>query len=235
MFQTDTLQMLRRQMAEIASSQRGRRCSRVATGISALDAIFPDGGLRRGMLVELLSAVEGAGAWTLGLALARMACGTRRGLVVIDEHSCFYPPAATGLGLDLGRCLVVRPASWRDAYAAFRQSLLCPAVGTVIGWCTRVGMVDCQRLRQAAEGGGSVGILVRPPEALRSPSGASARLLVAPLASGEPARKLRIEVLRGRGSGQALTLELDDETGDLHSSAGLAPPAAPARAAAASE
>jgi protein ImuA len=227
--------MLRKQIEEIASSQRHPQRSHVATGVSGLDSLFPEGGLRRGMLVELLSAMEGAGAWTLGLALAKKACGARRSLVVIDEHSLFYPPAASGLGLDLGRCLVVRPTTWRDAYAAFRQSLLCPAIGGVIGWCTRIGMVDCQRLRLAAEGGGSVGLLVRPPEALRSPSGASARLVVAPLASGEPARRLRVEVLRGRGSGQALTLELNDETGDVHSPSVLAPPAAQARAAAASE
>jgi hypothetical protein len=227
----EMLRVLRRRIEEIESGQRPRPPSQVSTGFAALDAVFPDGGLRRGMLLELLSATDGAGAWTLGLALARQACGERQVLVVVDEQSWFYPLAASRLGLDLRRCLVVRPASWRDSYAAICQSLLCGVVGGVIGRCSRVGTVDFQRLRLAAERGGSLGFLVRPAEALRSPTCASARLLVSPIASGRPARKLRVEVLRGRGCGQTLTLELDDETGDVRSPADVAPPATPARAA----
>jgi hypothetical protein len=225
------LQSLQRRIEEIESCQRPRTRSRVSTGVASLDALLPEGALRRGMLVEMLSSTHGAGAWTLGLAMARQACDEQQVLVVVDEHSWFYPPALSRLGLDLGRCLVVRPSGWRDAYAAICRSLLCGAVGGVIGWCARVGMVDYQRLRLAAERGGGLGFLVRPPEALRSPACASARLLVSPVASGEPARRFRVEVLRGRGRGQALTLELDDETGDVHPPAVVAPPAALARAA----
>jgi hypothetical protein len=227
----EMLRVLRRRIEEIESCQHPRPRSRVSTGVAALDALFPGEGLRRGMLVELLSATDGAGAWTLGLALARQACGERQVLVVVDEQSWFYPLAASRLGLDLRRCLVVRPAHWLDSYAAICQSLLCGAVGGVIGWCARVGTVDYQRLRLAAERGGGLGFLVRPPEALRWPTCARARFLVSPIASGEPARRLRVEVLRGRGRGQALTLELDDETGDVHPPAGVAPPATLARAA----
>jgi hypothetical protein len=225
------LRVLRKRIEEIESGQRPRPGSRVSSGVAAVDALFPGGGLRRGMLVELLSATDGAGAWTLGLALARRACEKRQVLVVVDEQSWFYPPAASRLGLDLRRCLVIRPAHWRDSYAAICQSLLCGAVGGVIGWCARIGAVDYRRLRSAAERGGGLGFLVRPPEALRSPTCASARLLVSPIASGEPARRLRVEVLRGRGCGQALTLELDDETGDVHPPADAAPPASLERAA----
>ncbi|MDR3633163.1 MAG: hypothetical protein P4L84_04950 [Isosphaeraceae bacterium] len=225
------LESLRRRIGEIESRQRPQVRPHVSSGVAALDALFPDGGLRRGLIVELVSATDGAGAWTLGLALARRVCGEGQVLVVVDEQAWFYPLAAARLGLDLGRCLVVRPAHWRDAYAALCQSLLCGAVGGVIGWCARVGTVDYQRLRAAAERGGGVGFLVRPHEALRSPSCASVRLLVSPIASGEPARRLRVEVLRGRGQGQALTLELDDETGAVHPPAGVAPPATAARTA----
>jgi protein ImuA len=225
------LRALRRRIEEIESCQRPLARSRVSSGVAALDALLPEGGLRRGMLVELLSATDGAGAWTLGLELARQACGEQQVLVVVDEQSWFYPLAASRLGLDLRRCLLIRPGCWQDAYAAICQSLLCGAVGGVIGWCARVGMVDYQRLRLAAERGGGLGFLVRPPEALRSPACASARLLVSPIASGDPARRLRVEVLRGRGRGQALTLELDDETSDVRPLSGVAPPAAPAQRA----
>jgi hypothetical protein len=227
----EMLRVLKRRIEEIETCQRPRSRSSVSTGITALDALFPGEGLRRGMLVELLSATLGAGAWSLALALARRACGEHKVLVVVDEQASFYPVAASRLGLDLGRCLVVRPAHSRDSYAVVCQSLLCGAVGGVIGWFGRVGTVDYQRLRRSAERGGGVGILVRPPEAVRFPTCASARLLVSPIASGEPARKLRIEVLRGRGRGQALVMEIDDETGDVHPPTSLAPATTQARRA----
>jgi protein ImuA len=226
----ELLQVLRKRIEEIELRQLPRSSSRVLTGVAALDACFPGEGLRHGMLVELLSASDGAGAWTLGLALARQACDEGQFLVVVDGQSWFYPPAASRLGLDLRRCLVVRPARWQDSYAAISQSLLCGSVGAVVCWCGNVGMVDYQRLRLAAESGGGLGVLVRPLDALRAPTRASARLLVSPIASGEPTRRFRLEVLRGRGCGQALILELDDETGDVHPPADMASPATSPRA-----
>jgi hypothetical protein len=151
--------------------------------------------------------------------------------MVVDTHAWFYPPAASRLGVDLQRCVVVRPPAPKEAYAAICQALSCAAVGGVVGWCARVGMVDYQRLRLAAERGGGLGFLVRPPEALGSPACASARLLVSPIASGLPQRRVRVEVLRGRGKGQEVTLEIDDETGDVHSLSGMAHSEAPARSA----
>jgi len=181
------------------------------------------------MLLDLISSAEGAGALTLGLLLARRACGEQQVLVVVDEHGWFYPLAASRLGIDLRRCLVIRPRGWRDAYSAICQSLSCPEVGGVIGWCARIGMVDYQRLRLAAERGGGLGFLVRPAESLRAPAGASARLLVSPIASGERPRRLSVEVLRGRGRGQAITLEIDDEAVDVHSPTEVAHPASLSR------
>jgi hypothetical protein len=227
----DVLASLRRRIEEIEARRRPRDGARVSSGMGALDALLPGGGLRPGLVVELVSATDGSGAWTLGLALARRACGERRVLVVVDEQGAFYPLAAARLGLDLERCLVVRPVRGRDAYAALCQSLFCAAVGAVIAGCGGLGAVDAQRLRAAAERGGSVGLLIRPHEALQAAPCGLVRLLVCPVASGEPTRKVRVEVLRGRGHGQALTLELDDETGAVHPPAVLAPPAPPARAA----
>lgn len=227
----ELLQVLRKRIEQIELHQLPRSSSRVSTGVAALDACFPGEGLRHGMLVELLSASDGAGAWTLGLSLARQACDKGQFLVVVDGQSWFYPPAVSRLGLDLRKCLVVRPAHWRDSYAAMSQSLLCGAVGAVICWCENVGTVDYQRLRLAAENSGGLGVLVRPLDALRAPTRASVRLLVSPIASGEPTRRFRLEVLRGRGCGQALILELDDETGNVHPPAGMASSATPPRTA----
>jgi protein ImuA len=200
--------------------------------------------LPAGALVELLEAAEGAGAWTLALLMARAACGQRRVLVVADLEQCFYPPAAAKLGIDLERAIVIRPPRPRDAYVAMDQALRCPAVGAAIGWHDRLSALDCRRLQLAAESGGGVGFLLRPRGSLRAPSFAAVRLLVTPLASTQPARRMRIDVLRCQGgisryrepggTGPArlagptpsLVLEIDDETGDVHPSAGLAAAAA---------
>jgi hypothetical protein len=227
----ELLKKLRRGIEEVETSQRPRSRSRVETGVKDLDALFPGGGLRRGMILELIPSADGAGACTLGILLARRACGEKQVLVVVDEHGCFYPLAASRLGIDLRRCLVVRPRGWRDAYSAISQSLRCAAVGCVIGWCARIGMTDYQRFRLAAERGGGLGLLIRPPEALKSPAGARGRFLVSPIASGRRPRKLIVEVLRGQGRGQSLTLEIDDEAGDVHPSTCVANSAAPARKA----
>jgi hypothetical protein len=222
------LQMLRSKIANIASSQTPRASSRVSTGMAAFDALLPQGGLRGGMVVELVSATDGAGAWTLGLMLARRACRDGQFLLVVDGQTWFYPATVGRLGFDLRQCFVVRPARWQEAHAAIAQALRCRGVGCVVCWCERMNATDYHRLRLAAESGGTLGILVRPIEALSAPTRASVRFLVSPVASGTPARRFRVEVLRGRGHGQALIVEIDDETGDVRLSASMARPAAPA-------
>jgi hypothetical protein len=232
---SEKLRVLRRRVEQIESWDGSQLRSRVGTGVAALDALFPGGGLRRGTLVELLSARDGGAAWTLALALARRACQESQCLVVVDQQRWFYPPGACALGIDLDRCLVVRPAHAQDALAAMCQSLRSAAVGGVISGIARVGAVDYQRLKTAAEHGGAIGFLVRPAEAAVLSTGASARLLISPIATRESSlRRLKVEVLRGRGRGQVLILEMDDETVNVRLPAGVADPAAASRAAQAS-
>jgi hypothetical protein len=184
--------------------------------------------LTTGSLIELLAAGDGAGAWTLGLYWARHACAERRPLVLVDGRGWFYPPAAAALGVDLEQIILVRPTSRPDCQAALDQALRCTAVGAVVGWCDRLTAAEAQRLKLAAEAGGGLGLLLRPKGAAQGPSFADLRLRIAPLVSTEAVRRVCIEVLRWRGGkeGQSLIVEIDDETGHVRVSTGLAPAAA---------
>ncbi len=175
---------------------------------------LPGGGLPSGSLVEIMSALDGDGAWTFALLLARCACAERKTFVVADTQRTFYPPAAARLGIDLQRTLILRPAftlagsasdglgrpslarpanvkKGKNGVAAFVQSLRCPAVGAVLGRFERLTAAEYRTLQLAAQTGGGVGFLLRPISARGDPSFADVRLRMLPSPS----------VLRGRGAG----------------------------------
>jgi hypothetical protein len=100
----------------------------------------------------------------------------------------------------------------------------------------------------AAETGGSLGFLLRPASCRAAPSWAEVRLLVSPVtaprlsrkpscfpyaSASDIVRRLRLEVLHGRGGvdGQVIELELSDEADSVRLAARLADSASPARAA----
>jgi hypothetical protein len=172
----------------------------IPLGTGGLDALFPDGGLSAGSLVELLPSAAGAGAWTLALILARYACGERKTLLIADHERVFYPPAARKLGFDPERTVIVRPRRAADALLALAQALRCPAIGTAIGAFEYLNDRDGRRLQLAAESSGAIGILLRPLSALGMPSFATIRLRLDPLPSSLRGRRLRLEVLRCRSA-----------------------------------
>jgi hypothetical protein len=132
-------------------------------------------------------------------------------------HESFYPPAASRLGINLRRTLVIRTKQGKDALAALAQSLRCQAVGAVIGPWERLAARDFRRLQLAAEAGGGIAFLLRPVLAQGNPSFAAVRLLLSPLATREGRRRLQVEVIRLRfgKAGQSLLVEVDDETGHV--------------------
>ncbi len=80
----------------------------VASGRPEVDALLPGGGFARGRLTELAG---GPASGKTGLALSALASAMgERGLgAFIDARGELYPPAASALGVDLERLLVVRP------------------------------------------------------------------------------------------------------------------------------
>ena len=177
---SEVLRDLAQRIQEIEANSHPRRLPPLSLGVAPLDALLPGERLPAGSLVELLSEAEGTGAWTLSLLMAKQVCGDWKVLVLIDDQRCFYPPGAVQLGIDLGRSLVVRPKTRRDTLLATNQSLRCSAVGAVVGWFDQLRTLDARRLQMAAEAGGGVGFLLRPPGALRAPSFANLRLRITP-------------------------------------------------------
>ena len=196
----EKLRDLVRQIQQIESMQRPASRLRITTGVAVLDSLLPENGLKRGGLVELVSAADGGGAWTLGVMMATRVCHGRKALVIIDAERRLYPPAAARLGLELNRSIVVRPDSRRDAHQAIVQSLRCTAVGAVLAWQERLSTREFRRLQLAAGTGGAVAFLLRPWGALRLPSCAAVRLCVSPESSASravvshdsPSRDLRL-------------------------------------------
>jgi hypothetical protein len=147
-------------------------------------------------------------------------------MVVVDVAGTFYPPAAVAWGIDLGRLLVVRPRSARDALWATVQSLRSPAVAAVWAALDRIDDRAFRRLQLAAQSARAIGLLSRPASARGQPTWADARLGVEncglriadcglPIRNSIPlnaCRLLRIHLLRCRHgrAGGVVGVEIDD-------------------------
>jgi hypothetical protein len=197
-------------------SQRVTREVTISSGWAPLDRLLPGGGLRRGSLVEWLSADMGSDLVTLALGGVRQASGEGGALVVVDRDRQLYPPALAAWGLDLSRLLLVHPASRRDEFWAWDQILRCPGVGVVWGRLEQIDSRGFRRLQLSAESSGCLGILLRPGAARNQPSWADIRLWVQPQPSADN-RRLRVELLHSRGAGRrgSVQLSLDSWNGQL--------------------
>ncbi|HZL90133.1 MAG TPA: hypothetical protein VFB96_17325 [Pirellulaceae bacterium] len=211
-----SLDQLRRQIAAVESGQPEEDADVLSTGVPALDALLPRGGLRRGSVTEWLAAASAGGAQTLALLAARQACSDGKSLVVVDRQRRFYPPAAAVLGIDLLRLIVVHPLSDADELWAIDQALRCRGVAAVWARREQLDPRDFRRLQLAAESGGTLGLLVRSAQARGQPSWADVQLVVSPRPSSGSWR-LHVEVTRCRGShpGQSVELEIDEWMGHI--------------------
>ena len=107
-----------------------------------------------------------------------------------------------------------------DLMWAIDQSLRSSAVAAVWGNLDRIDDSDARRLQLAAETGGTLGLFLRPPQAIREPSWAEVRMHVRGSASAQQAsssRRLSLRVLRVRDGrpGQQIMLEIDQQTGNI--------------------
>jgi len=157
----------------------------IPTGLRALDAALPRGGLPLGAITEIVSDGAGVGAMTLAMRTLRhcrlsivdcrlgevtspLAIDNRQStidnssVVFIDTCGDFYPPAVAAFGLSLDRLIVVRPRSERDALWATDQALRCSVVAAVIAPLRRLDERASRRLQLAAESSGVLGLILRP-------------------------------------------------------------------------
>jgi hypothetical protein len=206
----------------------------ISSGCLPLDRLLPQRGFQQGSLVEWIAGGTGSGAGLLAMLAARSACWgssplqssaspfqSNRMLVLVDRGQSFYPPAAHACHLDLQNTIVVHPTNEKDECWALEQALRCPDVAAVVAWPQRLASQSFRRLQLAAEHGGSLGLLIRPPSARHESSWASVRMLVSPRAAppsaGQPGWRLGIELLRCGGffGTKPIELEIDNQTGEV--------------------
>jgi protein ImuA len=157
-----------------------RRSGVVPCGLAEVDAALPEGGFPRGAISELAG---GRASGKTGLALSLLASLGEEDLFAwVDGRGELYPPAAAAQGVDLGRLLIVRPASGRGQaplHAALwaAEALLGSAAFAAVVVDVPLHRVErgwdamARRLQAAAEKGGALGLwLTSPRAAVRVPA-----------------------------------------------------------------
>jgi cell division inhibitor SulA/protein ImuA len=172
-----------------------------STGRSSLDARLPGGGWPTASLIEVLLDDTGVGEVQLFLP-ALVAC--QRGapgsgvdapwLVFIAPPHEPYAPALAQQGIELGRLLVVRPATATEALWAAEQALSSGVCAAVLLWLKGTDDRWLRRLKLAAEAGGSLGVLFRPERHRFESSPANLRLV---MSRGE--QEARLDLLKVQG------------------------------------
>jgi protein ImuA len=206
-------------------------------GLSAIDALLPDGGLLSGALHEIeagaapsgrVAAHDGA---ALGFAAFLMGRFTRGTLLWCRQPSGVFdaPPYAPTLAawFDPARLLMVTARREEDLFWAMEEGLRCPGIAAVLGETRAADPTAGRRLSLAAEKSGVPAFLLRPqPGPTQSVCATRWRIASAPSPStpglgdlGGP--RWRIELRRNRfGTPSAAErsswlVEWNDETHSL--------------------
>ncbi|GIW90266.1 MAG: hypothetical protein KatS3mg109_0698 [Pirellulaceae bacterium] len=239
-----TVEQLRRQLQQWEQERRlvcrsgwlpgveesGLPAERIGTGVESWDRLMPEGGFRRGTLVEFFGA-GGSGVGTVALWVARCALQQVPGvLVVVERRQRFYPPAAAVWGIPLDRCIWVQVPDKRLQAWTIDQALRSPAVAAVWSWVERLEEQWGRRWQLAAESAGTLGLLLRPSTERGRRSWADMQWMVVPECTqalrgdstgnrqpvaGETLRQVRLTLVRSRlgPAGGSCRLVLDDFRG----------------------
>lgn len=180
----------------------------VHTGFAALDAAFFHRGWPRAGLTELLCDSCGIGELRLlAPALAALCRNEARSIALVAPPFVPYPQALGGIGVDVGKILLIRPRNRYEALWAMEQALRIGACSAVLGWLSEksLGFSNLRRLLLAARQGEAWGSLFRPAQAAKGASAAELRLHLSP-GSGNC---LRVNVIKRRGGWPLSGIELD--------------------------
>lgn len=148
-----------------------------------------------------------------------------QGLVIWIGRRCWpYPPGLVGPSGSTGlleRSVYIDPPTREDRLWAMDVALRSPAAAVVVADAGGLSMAGSRRLQLAAEAGGAIGLLARPPDERGEISAAATRWLVAPGPpdGADPARPTwTLELLRRKGlrpmaeDARRWTVRLDDGT-----------------------
>jgi cell division inhibitor SulA/protein ImuA len=197
-------QMLEQLARLCRSGESGRAPWQAApSGFPELDANLPGGGWPVGAIAELMSDTIGIGELSLLVPVLSRLARAGRYIAWIAPPYLPYAPALAQRGLPLERVLLIQTRNLQESLWATEQALRCPAIGAVLGWPAYIVDKNVRRLQLAAEAGGSLGILYRPPEAARESSPAALRLRLHAAPDG-----LAVEIHKSRGGRAGLTLRI---------------------------
>lgn len=169
-----------RRLERAHSVQRSGRAASVPTGLAAVDALLPDGGLPTGALHEIeagpgrsgrFAPHDGAALGFTAHLLGRFGPGTllwcRRPTGTFDA-----PPYAPTLAawFDPARLLMVTARRDEDLFWAMEEGLRCPGIAAVVGETRAADPTAGRRLSLAAEKNGVPALLLRaepaPPQSV---------------------------------------------------------------------
>jgi recombination protein RecA len=198
------VEQLRERIRELQAAPR-RALSVLRTGVEAVDALLPAGGLPLGTTVELCGEAA-SGRASLALRAVASAHRELRLCAWVDGPRELYPPAAAALGVDLERLLVVRPKVFAQRVWSAVQLARSGAFTAVVvdlthgvgaaGRPERLSLPEARKLADAAARGGTLVLLLTSPEA---PADGLARLRLE--ARGVQGWSVELERSRGGGVG----------------------------------
>ena len=230
---------LRERVRRLERAHSARRAGQgaVPTGLPAIDALLPEGGLLTGTLHEIeagpapsgrVASHDGAALGFAAHLMGRFAPGTllwcRRPSGVFDA-----PPYAAALAawFDPARLLMVTARRDEDVFWAMEEGLRCPGIAAVLGETRAADPTAGRRLSLAAEKSGVPALLLRsqpaPPQSVCTTRWriASAPSRSTPGLHDVGAPRWRIELRRNRFGAPSVAeipswlVEWNDETHSL--------------------
>lgn len=241
------VEVLRQRIALLEGRQVTLEKNRLApeagwnSGVAAIDALLPAGGLGAGAVHEISPVEYGDRAAALGFGLALLArrrlggpilwCGQRQQL---SEAGLPYGPGLLAAGFAPENLIVMMATRQSDVLWAIEEGLNAGAMAAVIAEVTDLDFTTSRRLGLAAQAGKTPALLLFGP----GHEGATAaetrwRVAAAPSAPhpwdarapGRPCWQAALVKCRGgqaTGYQGAWRVEWDDETGDFRLAAAMA-------------
>ncbi|SEN55826.1 protein ImuA [Sphingomonas gellani] len=221
-----TIAELRDSLRAITGDVRERPI--LAFGCADLDGRLADGGLRLDALHEVSSRGANWGDDAAAvLFVAGIAARTRGDVLWVVRSRDLFAPGLYQAGLAACRVVYAEARDDAELLALLEEGLRHRGLGAVVGEARRMQMAQARRLQLAAEGGGTVALLLRRPmrdgtDPLHAPSAAVTRWRVAhapsaPVPWGGLGRACwHLDCVRQRGGDPfELVVEGSDEAGRL--------------------
>lgn len=162
-----TVERLREEIRKLQAAPR-QHLFMLRTRLEQVDALLPGGGFLMGEAVELCGEAA-SGRTSLALRVLASAHREARLCAYVDGPGELYPPAATALGVELSRLLIVRPPAPKQLVWSAVQLLRSGAFACVVLDLTHTGLrlnsVEARKLQEAASKGQSLLLLLTPPDA----------------------------------------------------------------------